>query len=98
VATKSLLHVSTFIKYNRIQVPPDAPHVCPIEGHSYFISNDFVFFLTSGFAQLTKQLMELAEGRLVMALEGGYSLPSLCDAAEACLRGLLCQKVSPISL
>lgn len=50
--------------------------------------------MTSGFAQLTKQLMELADGHLVMSLEGGYSLPSLCDAAEACLRGLLTQEVS----
>lgn len=37
--------------------------------------------------------MELADGHLVMSLEGGYSLPSLCDAAEACLRGLLTQEV-----
>ncbi|XP_031551234.1 histone deacetylase 4-like isoform X2 [Actinia tenebrosa] len=48
------------------------------------------------FAQLTKQLMELAQGRLVMALEGGYSLPSLCDAAEACLRGLLSQELPEV--
>ena len=47
----------------------------------------------SGFAQLTKQLMEVAGGRVVMALEGGYSLPSLCDAAEACVKALLGEKV-----
>ncbi|XP_048579720.1 histone deacetylase 4 isoform X2 [Nematostella vectensis] len=41
------------------------------------------------FAHLTNQLMDLADGRVVLALEGGYSLPSLCDAAEACLRALL---------
>ena len=47
----------------------------------------------SGYAQLTKQLMEVAGGRVVMALEGGYSLPSLCDAAEACVKALLGEKV-----
>ena len=47
----------------------------------------------SGYAQLTKQLMDLAGGHVVMALEGGYSLPSLCDAAEACVKALLGEKV-----
>ena len=46
-----------------------------------------------GFAQLTKQLMDVAEGHVVLALEGGYSLPSLCDGAEACVRALLGEKV-----
>lgn len=45
------------------------------------------------YAQLTKQLMDLAGGHVVMALEGGYSLPSLCDAAEACVKALLGEKV-----
>lgn len=47
----------------------------------------------SGYAQLTKQLMDLAGGHVVMALEGGYSLPSLCDAAESCVKALLGEKV-----
>ena len=37
--------------------------------------------------------MDVAEGHVVMALEGGYSLPSLCDAAEACVKALLGEKV-----
>lgn len=45
------------------------------------------------YAQLTKQLMDVSGGRVVMALEGGYSLPSLCDAAEACVKALLGEKV-----
>lgn len=45
------------------------------------------------YAQLTKQLMDVAGGQVVMALEGGYSLPSLCDAAEACVNALLGEKV-----
>ena len=47
-----------------------------------------------GYAQLTKQLMDVSGGRVVMALEGGYSLPSLCDAAEACVKALLGEKVN----
>lgn len=47
-----------------------------------------------GYAQLTKQLMDVAGGQVVMALEGGYSLPSLCDAAEACVNALLGEKVN----
>lgn len=47
----------------------------------------------SGYAQLTKQLMDVAGGHVVMALEGGYSLPSLCDAAEACVKALLGETV-----
>ena len=35
----------------------------------------------------------MADGRVVMALEGGYSLPSLCDAAELCVKALLGDKV-----
>lgn len=57
--------------------------------------NSFVCFV--GYAQLTKQLMDLAGGHVVMALEGGYSLPSLCDAAEACVKALLGEKVRNIS-
>jgi len=37
--------------------------------------------------------MDLAGGHVVMALEGGYSLPSLCDAAEACVKALVGEKV-----
>ena len=37
--------------------------------------------------------MDLAGGHVVMALEGGYSLPSLCEAAESCVKALLGEKV-----
>jgi len=43
----------------------------------------------SCFAYMTKQLMEFANGKLVLALEGGYILQSLCDCAENCIRALL---------
>ncbi|XP_028415768.1 histone deacetylase 4-like isoform X1 [Dendronephthya gigantea] len=41
------------------------------------------------FANMTRQLMDVADGQIVLALEGGYSLPTLCDSAEACMRALL---------
>lgn len=49
------------------------------------------------YAQLTKQLMDVAGGHVVLALEGGYSLPSLCDAAEACVKALLGEKLPELS-
>uniref|UniRef100_A0A3Q3X4P1 Histone deacetylase n=1 Tax=Mola mola TaxID=94237 RepID=A0A3Q3X4P1_MOLML len=41
------------------------------------------------FSFLTCQLMSLAGGRLVLALEGGHDLTAICDASEACVSALL---------
>ncbi|XP_029911839.1 histone deacetylase 7 isoform X2 [Myripristis murdjan] len=41
------------------------------------------------FGFLTRQLMSLAGGRLVLALEGGHDLTAICDASEACVSTLL---------
>lgn len=41
------------------------------------------------FGLLTRQLMGLAGGRVVLALEGGHDLTAICDASEACVRALL---------
>ncbi|XDV35640.1 hypothetical protein PO909_005542 [Leuciscus waleckii] len=41
------------------------------------------------FGVLTRKLMELAEGRVVLVLEGGYDLISLCDASQACVSALV---------
>lgn len=46
---------------------------------------------------MTRQLMSLARGRIVLALEGGYDLPSICDSAEECVRVLLGDQPSPIN-
>lgn len=43
----------------------------------------------AGFGHLTKQLMTLAGGRVVLALEGGHDLTAICDASEACVSALL---------
>lgn len=37
--------------------------------------------------------MELAEGRVVLVLEGGYNLTSLCDALQACVGALMGNEV-----
>ncbi|KAK6320954.1 hypothetical protein J4Q44_G00079300 [Coregonus suidteri] len=49
------------------------------------------------FGVLTHQLMGLAGGRVVMALEGGHDLTAICDASEACVRALLGTQVEPLS-
>ncbi|KAK4024040.1 hypothetical protein OUZ56_009431 [Daphnia magna] len=48
------------------------------------------------FGYMTRQLMELANGKLVMALEGGYDLPAICDASHECVRALLGDEPVPI--
>ncbi|XP_047456339.1 histone deacetylase 4 isoform X3 [Mugil cephalus] len=45
---------------------------------------------------LTRQLMGLAGGRLVLALEGGHDLTAICDASEACISALLGNELDPI--
>lgn len=47
----------------------------------------------AGFGYLTRQLMTLAEGRVVLALEGGHDLMAICDASEACVSALLGNQV-----
>ena len=43
----------------------------------------------AGYSYMTQQLMSLAAGKLVVALEGGYNLRSIAQASEACVRTLL---------
>ena len=42
---------------------------------------------------MTRQLMTLAGGRVVLALEGGHDLTAICDASEACVSALLSVEV-----
>ena len=41
------------------------------------------------FGYMTRQLMQLAGGKVILALEGGYDLPAICDASYECVRALL---------
>uniref|UniRef100_A0A8C3KR10 Histone deacetylase n=1 Tax=Calidris pygmaea TaxID=425635 RepID=A0A8C3KR10_9CHAR len=45
------------------------------------------------FGYMTKQLMSLAGGAIVLALEGGHDLTAICDASEACVSALLGNEV-----
>ncbi|XP_024150301.1 histone deacetylase 4 isoform X2 [Oryzias melastigma] len=65
-----------------------------VEGHPPPLGG---YTLTSKcFGYLTKQLMTLAGGRLVLALEGGHDLTAICDASEACVASLLGQELDPL--
>ena len=45
------------------------------------------------FAYMTKKLMSLAEGKVVLVLEGGYDLKSLCDCSEMCINALMDKQI-----
>ncbi|KAJ1970221.1 Histone deacetylase hda1 [Dispira parvispora] len=47
------------------------------------------FVTPAGYAHMTNLLKSLAGGRLVLALEGGYSLDAVADCALACVQVLL---------
>ncbi|XP_077369839.1 histone deacetylase 4-like [Festucalex cinctus] len=65
-----------------------------VEGHPPPLGG---YTLTSKcFGYLTRQLMSLAGGRLVLALEGGHDLTAICDASEACVAALLGQELDPL--
>ncbi|XP_076467846.1 histone deacetylase 5-like isoform X2 [Babylonia areolata] len=49
------------------------------------------------FGHMTRELMSLAGGKVVLTLEGGYDITSICDASEACVRALLGEELLPIS-
>lgn len=65
-----------------------------VEGHPPPLGG---YTLTSKcFGYLTRQLMTLAGGRVVLALEGGHDLTAICDASEACVAALLGQELDPL--
>ncbi|XP_061731365.1 histone deacetylase 7-like isoform X2 [Nerophis ophidion] len=66
-----------------------------VEGHPASLGGYTVTAKCFGF--LTRQLMSLAGGRLVLALEGGHDLKAICDASEACVSALLGLEVEPLA-
>ncbi|NXX82181.1 HDAC7 deacetylase, partial [Urocolius indicus] len=48
------------------------------------------------FGYMTKQLMSLAGGAIILALEGGHDLTAICDASEACVSALLGNELDPL--
>ena len=45
---------------------------------------------------MTREVMSLADGKVVLALEGGYDIQSISDSAELSVRALLGDEVSSI--
>ena len=43
---------------------------------------------------MTRELMSLAGGKVVLILEGGYELQAICDCSEMCVKALLGEDVS----
>ncbi|XP_069883928.1 histone deacetylase 5 isoform X5 [Dipodomys merriami] len=62
-------------------------HLSPLGGYSV---------TARCFGHLTRQLMKLAGGRVVLALEGGHDLTAICDASEACVSALLSVELQPL--
>ncbi|RUS89050.1 hypothetical protein EGW08_003161 [Elysia chlorotica] len=48
------------------------------------------------FGHMTREVMSLADGKVVLALEGGYDINSICDAAELSVRALLGDELPPL--
>jgi histone deacetylase 4/5 len=42
---------------------------------------------------MTKKLTSLADGKVVLVLEGGYDIKSLCDCSEMCLNALMNKQI-----
>uniref|UniRef100_A0A8C3Y7P0 Histone deacetylase n=1 Tax=Catharus ustulatus TaxID=91951 RepID=A0A8C3Y7P0_CATUS len=89
----------------RTVVMPIATEFCPdlvlvsagfdaVEGHLSPLGGYSV--TAKCFGHLTKQLMMLAGGRVVLALEGGHDLTAICDASEACVTALLGLELEPL--
>lgn len=57
-----------------------AGHPAPLGGYSVS---------AACFAHMTRDLMQLANGKVVMSLEGGYDLAAMCDCAQEVVRALL---------
>ncbi|XP_043949585.1 histone deacetylase 4 isoform X2 [Drosophila biarmipes] len=49
------------------------------------------------FGFMTRELLQLANGKVVLALEGGYDLAAICDSAQECVRALLGDPAAPIA-
>jgi histone deacetylase 6 len=53
----------------------------------------------AGFGQMTKMLSNLANGNMILALEGGYNLTSITESMSSCISILLgdtCYSIPPI--
>uniref|UniRef100_A0A4W4GSE0 Histone deacetylase domain-containing protein n=1 Tax=Electrophorus electricus TaxID=8005 RepID=A0A4W4GSE0_ELEEL len=66
-----------------------------VEGHPASLGGHGVS--AKCFGLLTRQLMEVAQDHVVLALEGGHDIREIWDASEACINALLDNEVAPLS-
>lgn len=50
----------------------------------------------AGFGQLTKLIRDLANGKVILCLEGGYNLDKIPDCMEMCVKALLGERLPQI--
>ncbi|XP_041367724.1 histone deacetylase 4-like isoform X2 [Gigantopelta aegis] len=50
----------------------------------------------AGFAHMTRELMSLANGKVILVLEGGYDIPAISEASASCVKALLGDELAPI--
>ena len=79
-------------------IKPVAEQFCPdivliAAGYNAMNGHDSYNVTAECFAFMTQELGRLAEGRIMIALEGGYNLVSLSQACEMCIRSLLGEQV-----
>ncbi|XP_067649749.1 histone deacetylase 4-like isoform X3 [Haliotis asinina] len=55
-------------------------HTAPLGGYEV---------TAEAFGHMTRELMSLAGGKVVLALEGGYDIPVISEASEMCVKALL---------
>ncbi|KAK1796637.1 hypothetical protein P4O66_009662, partial [Electrophorus voltai] len=66
-----------------------------VEGHPASLGGHGVS--AKCFGLLTRQLMEVAQDHVVLALEGSHDIREIWDASEACINALLDNEVAPLS-
>lgn len=49
------------------------------------------------FGHMTRELMSLAGGKIILVLEGGYDLPAICDCTEMCVMALLGEELPGVT-
>jgi len=83
----------------RCIIKPVAEQFCPdivliSAGFNSMAGHDSYNVTAECFAFMTQELGRLAEGRIVLALEGGHHLVSLSQACEMCVRSLLGEQIT----
>lgn len=86
----SIRHCNEPVLHNFLKLTAGAALTCRLKTLKILLHGSyFTLLCVVGFGFLTRQLMSLAGGRVILALEGGHDLTAICDASEACVSALL---------